>query len=135
MLTYSARFPKTEPPAFLTGSSGKAGACFPSTSMLCLNNPRRYEEDQLLVRGADRATLEQVAESRDIAQQRHLADVDRVLALVDPTDHDRATVGDQHLGSRLLCAYRRVALYRSTKVGRRVLSVHVQEDRTFRSDL
>ena len=71
--------------------------------MLCLDNPRGDEEDQLLVRGADRATLEQVAESRNVAQQRHLADVDRVLRLDDPTDDDRATVGDQHLGSRLLC--------------------------------
>ena len=43
---------------------------------LCLNNARRDEEDQLLVGGANARPLEQIAQIRDISQQRYLRNVD-----------------------------------------------------------
>ena len=41
--------------------------------------------------------IEQVSEVGNVAQQRHLRDVDRVLGLDDATDHHRAAVGHQYL--------------------------------------
>jgi hypothetical protein len=46
------------------------------SACLCLNDARRDEEDQLLVGGADILPLEQIAQIRDISQQRHLRNVD-----------------------------------------------------------
>ena len=60
----------------LTGSSETPAAVFVQLDMLCLNNARRDEEDEFLVRGAHAAPFKQVAEGRDIAQQRHLRYVD-----------------------------------------------------------
>jgi hypothetical protein len=50
----------------------EAGGLLYCYLVLCLNDARRDEEDQLLVGSADRAPLEQVAEHRDVTQQRHL---------------------------------------------------------------
>ena len=47
-----------------------------TSACLCLNDARRDEEDQLLVGGADARPLEQIAQIRDISQQRYLRNVD-----------------------------------------------------------
>jgi hypothetical protein len=44
--------------------------------LLCLNDAGRDEEDQLLVGCADACPFEQIAQVRDISQQRYLRDVD-----------------------------------------------------------
>jgi len=71
---------KTKPPALISGSR-RLFYFYPVVSLplLCLDDSRRDEEDQLLIGGADRRVFEQVAQHRDISQQRHLRDVDRVL--------------------------------------------------------
>ena len=60
----------------LTGSSETPAAVFVQLEKLCLNNARRNEEDELLIRGAHAAPFEQIAEGWNVAQQRHLRDVD-----------------------------------------------------------
>src|SRR5437762_2748866 len=51
--------PKDEPPKALTGSSGtSAVVLLQLEKLLCLNNARRDEEDELLVGSAHRAALE-----------------------------------------------------------------------------
>ena len=60
----------------LTGSSRTPAVVFLQLDRLRLNNARRDEEDELLVRGAHAAPFEQVAERGDVAEQRHLRDVD-----------------------------------------------------------
>src|SRR5205823_1672890 len=112
-----------------------AAAVVRLTWRLALYDARRDEEDQLLVGGADRAALEKIANCRDVAEQRHLSNVDRVLSLDHTTDHDGATVSDQHLGCSLLCDQSRVALNRAAEVRRGVFHVHVEEDRAFRCNL
>jgi len=102
---------------------------------LRLNNARRDEEDELLIRGAHAAPFEQVAEGRDVAQQRHLRDVDRVLSLDHTTDDNRTAIGDQNLRSRLLGDQSGVPLDGSSEVWRGIFHIHVQEDGAFGGDL
>ena len=45
------------------------------TGGLGLDDPRSDEENQLLVRSADLRMFKQVAQVRDVAEQRHLADL------------------------------------------------------------
>src|ERR1039458_10308920 len=85
---------ETKPPA-LTGSSGRRLQIF-NLALLCLNDSRRDEEDQLLVRRIHLRMLEQVSQERDISQQRHLADIDRVLRLDHATDHHGTGIGHQY---------------------------------------
>src|SRR5262249_27967753 len=96
---------------------------------------RRDEEDQLLIRRLNRPVFEQVAEVRDISEQWHLRNVERVGGLDDAADHDRAAICDQDLSGRLLGNQGRVAIDRFAEIRRRVFHVHVQEDRAFRRDL
>src|SRR5450432_1518317 len=104
---------KTKPPALSVSGSRRLSYFYLVLYLpLCLNDARRDEEDQFLVGGADRGVLEQVAQVRDVAQQRHLGDVDRVLSLDHTTDDHRATVGHEDLGGCLLGDQRRVALDR-----------------------
>ncbi len=56
-----------------------------------------------------RTMLEQVAKVRDIPEQRHLRDAQRVLGLDHAANHHRAAVGHQHLRGRLLRDQGRVA--------------------------
>jgi hypothetical protein len=72
---------------------------------------------QLLVRGLHLRVLEQVAQVRDVAEQRHLRDVDRVLRLDDAADHHRAAIGHQYLRGGLLRDQFRVALHFLPKLG------------------
>jgi len=102
---------------------------------LCLDDARRDEEDQLLVRAADGLVLEQVAEPRNAPEQGNLCHVDRVAGLDHAADNDRAAVGDQNLRGRLLRDQGRVATDRVSKVRSRVLDVHVEEDCVFDRDL
>jgi len=51
-------------------------AVFTANLSLRLNDPRSYEENQLLVRGADGGVFEQVAQPRNVAEQRNLRHVD-----------------------------------------------------------
>ena len=44
-------------------------------AVLCLNDARRNEEDKFLVRGADRAAFEQVAQVRYLPEERDLLHV------------------------------------------------------------
>jgi len=64
---------KTKPPALSVSGCRRLSYFY---LVLCLNDARRDEENQLLVGGADRGVFEQVAQVRDVAQQRHLRDVD-----------------------------------------------------------
>src|SRR6202158_4188792 len=59
-------------------------------SLLCLNDSRRDEENQLLVGGVDHRMLEQVAQDWNVTQQWHLRNVDRVLRLNHAADYHRA---------------------------------------------
>src|SRR5258708_4242466 len=99
--------PKGETAA-LTGSSGRrlqssyAANSDARSELLCLNDSRRDEENQLLVRGVDLSVLEQVAQVGQVAQQRHLRDVARVLRLNDAAVHPPAAVGHQDLTGGLL---------------------------------
>src|ERR1700679_1932346 len=100
---------KTKPPApgqVLRGSwRFKSSTALLSRTLrlvLRLNNSRRDEENQFLVRSAHLRVLEQVAEVRDVAEQRHLVDVDGVLGLDDAADHDRAAIGHEDLRGGLL---------------------------------
>ena len=52
--------------AGLTGSSGRRRDL--RTRLLCLNNSRRDEENQLLTLSIDHRVLEQVAQEREAAQ-------------------------------------------------------------------
>src|ERR1700689_1569769 len=124
--------------AVLTGSSGQRLQIFElaaGSDQLRLNDSRRDEENQLLVGGCDLRVFEQVAQVGQVAEQRHLRDVDRVLRLNDATDHHRPAIGHQHLRGGLLRDQFRVALYFLTKVRRGVFHVDVQEDGVFRRDL
>ena len=89
---------KTKPPAPLRATGG----CLTANRFLCLNDPWSDEEDQLLIAGADLRVFKEVAQPWNTAQQRHLADIDRVVGLDHTTDDYRATVGDEHLSGRLL---------------------------------
>src|ERR1700687_1835862 len=80
----------------------KPTAVFTANLSLGLNDPRSYEEDQLLVRGADSSVFEQLAQPWNAAQQRNLGHVDRVVGLNNAADDHRTTIGDQHLRGRLL---------------------------------
>src|SRR5690242_4867490 len=102
---------------------------------LSLHDLGSDEEDQLLSRGGNRAALEEVAEHRDVAEQRHLENVDRVLCLDDAADHDRAAIGDQNLRGRLLRDQGRIAADLTAEVRRRVLDIDVQEDGVLDRDL
>src|SRR5882762_11207839 len=88
---------------------------------LGLNDPRSDEENQFLVRGGNRAALEQVTQQRHIAEQRHLAHIDGVVGLDDATNHHRSAIGHQHLRGGLLCNQGGVALNGPTEVRGRVL--------------
>ncbi len=113
----------------------KPTAVFTANLSLGLDDPRSYEENQLLVRGADGGVLEQLAKPWNAAQQGNLVHVDRVVGLNNAADDHRAAIGDQHLGGRLLRDQSGVAVNRTAEVRRRVFHVHVQEDGTFRRDL
>src|ERR1700738_2356015 len=69
---------------------------------LRLNDSRRDEEDEFLIGRIHLHVPEQVPQDRDVPQQRHLRDVDRVLRLDDATNHYRPAVGHQYLRSGLL---------------------------------
>src|ERR1700756_3624123 len=102
---------------------------------LRLNDSWSDEENQLLVLGVDFGVLEQVAEERQIAEQRNLRNIDRVLGLNDAADHHRAAIRHQHLRRCLLRDQFGVALYFLSEVWRGVFHVDVQEDGVLRSDL
>src|SRR6185312_5791692 len=74
--------------------------------------------------------LEQIAEERNAAEQRHLRDSYAVLGLYYAANHHRPTVRDQHLRGRLLRVERGVQLRTgyTAEIRRRVLHVHIQED-------
>ena len=80
--------------------------------------------------------LEQVAEIRNIAEHWHLVDGERVVGLDHASNAHRSAVGHQDLRRGLLREQSGGAvLIRFALVGRRVFHVHIQEDRSFRSDL
>src|ERR1700719_3008369 len=83
-------------------TSRPAARYLATSYLLRLNDSRSDEENQLLVLGVDFSVLEQVAEERQITEQRHLRDVDRVLGLNDAADHYRAAIRHQHLRRSLL---------------------------------
>ena len=127
---------KDEPPKALTGSSGTSAAVLLQLeNPLCLNNARSDKEDQLLVRGSDRAPFEQVAQRGNVAEQWNLLDADAVLRLDNTADHNRSAIGHQHLRGSLLSDQCRVALNSAAEVRSGVLHIHVQEDRVLRSNL
>src|SRR5882762_3003986 len=78
---------------FRDGFFTETGGSKSSTALLGLNDSRRDEEDQLLVRGMNLGVTEQITQDRNIPQQRHLRDVDGVLRLDDAANHHRASIG------------------------------------------
>src|ERR1700674_3378025 len=83
--------PKTKPPV---PDFRKPAAFFPATLPLGLDDPRSYEENQLLVRSSDGCVFEQVAQPWNAAQQRNLRNANRVVGLNDATDAPGPAVGD-----------------------------------------
>src|SRR5438552_5949128 len=116
---------ETKPPALKSGSR----RLFYFYLVLCLglNDARSDEEDQLLIVCAYGCALEQVAQHRNVTQQRYLGNRHRVLSLNNAADHHRATVGHEDLGGCLLGDERRVTLHLTAKVWGRVFDVHVEE--------
>src|SRR3990172_3986167 len=103
---------------------------------LALQDARRDEEEQLLRRGLPPRALEQVADDRDAAEQRHLGDVGGVVGDHHPADHHRAPVVDQDLGGGGLRGQRRDAVDAgNTGVDGGVLNHDVEEDRAVGGDL
>src|ERR1700680_1354839 len=78
---------------FRDGFFTETGASKSSTALLGLNDSRRDEEDQLLVRGINLCVTEQIAQDRNISQQGHLRDIDGVLRLDDAANHHRTAIG------------------------------------------
>src|ERR1700724_1128538 len=101
--------PKTKPPV-PDRSFRKPTAVCAANLWLGLNDPRSYEENQLLVRCADGGVFEELAQPWNAAQQRNLGHVDRVVGLNDAANDHRTAVGDQHLRGRLLRDQRGVAI-------------------------
>src|SRR6202521_5396127 len=124
--------PKTKPPV---PDFRKPAAFFPATLPLGLDDPRSYEENQLLVRSSDGCVSEQVAQPWNAAQQRNLRNANRVVGLNDATDDHGTAVGDQHLRGRLLRDQSGVTVDGASEVRGRVLDVHIEEDRALRGDL
>src|SRR5438105_4018425 len=112
-----------------------AGAVVVRNPALRLNDARSDKEYQLLRIGRDGAMAEQVAEDRNVAEQRNLRNVDRVLRLDNAADNHGAAIGHQNLRGGLLRYQSRVALDGPAEVRRSVFHVHVQEDSVHRRDL
>src|SRR3546814_4993136 len=71
----------------------------PASVALChAQDLRRDEHQQLGLFLGARLALEQVAQERDVAEERDLGHVVAVLELVDTADHHRLAVVDQHRG-------------------------------------
>lgn len=102
---------------------------------LRLDDARADKEDQLLRLGTDLTMFEQVAEDRNISEQRRLICADRVLRLDDTTDYDCSAIGHQDLRSGLLRQECRVATNRGAEVRSRILDVNRQEYRVLHRDL
>lgn len=64
------------PGSFSEKAGGYGCSNLALTSDLCLNNARSDEENQFLVCGVHGAVLEQVAEERNVAEQRHLRHIE-----------------------------------------------------------
>src|SRR3990172_7460847 len=104
--------------------------------VLALQDARGDEEEQLLRRSLPPRALEQVADDRDAAEQRHLGDVGGVVGDHHPADHHRAPVVDQDLGGGGLRGQRRDAVDAgNTGVDGGVLNHDVEEDRAVGGDL
>src|SRR5208283_448378 len=97
---------KSKATGLSAGSPRKPAAVALLTSRLgpnlCLDDARSDEENQFLVCGLHRAMLEQVAQVRDIPEQRYLRDVERVVGLDHAANHHRTAIGHQHLRGGLL---------------------------------
>src|SRR5262252_10006194 len=106
-----------------------------SVKRLGLDDLRRNEEDQFLGLCAYRGAPEQVTEYRDGAQERHLKDVGVVLRLDDTTNHNRSSIGNQHVRGGLLRVQRRVVPVEMGEVRYGVFKIQVQEDRVFGGNL
>src|SRR6266568_7900451 len=100
---------------------------------LSLNNLWSYEEDQLIGLGFDRALLEQVAEPRNVTQNRRLRGADRIRRLDHSTDHHRATIGDQYLSGRLLGCKDGITV--NGTAGLSILNIHGEKNSVVRSNL
>src|SRR5690606_6364078 len=61
-----------------------------------LDNPRRNEEDQLLISIVDHGPPEEVSEEWNILQERHPRDRIAVGNLVDSAHRERLSAGDEH---------------------------------------
>src|SRR3984957_13002717 len=110
----------------------------PSTAFLKLSrqDARGQEEQQFLGRRADGGVLEQVANDRQAAEQRHLLHVGTLLGDDDAADNHGAAVRYEHLGIRFLGVDSRDALNaRDGGVDRVVLDVHVHVDGAVRGNL
>ncbi len=117
------------------GSRGRR-SCYPSTNVvLCLDDARRDEEDQFLVRGVDGCVLEQVAQAGMLPSNGTCEMLIELLVWMTPPI---TTVPPSVTSTWVVacCVIKcRVALHRAAEVRRGVLHVHVQEDRAFRRDL
>src|SRR5258708_37212461 len=100
-----------------------------------LDDPRRNEQEQLVVRARDEPIAEQVAQDGHTSQEwRHL--LGRLLvALVDAADDGRGAVAHEHLRLRRLRIDRRNAVHEVREVGRVVLDVDGQDHRALLRDL
>jgi hypothetical protein len=81
----------------------------PPVVLKLTNDLRRDEHQQFGLAVAARIlrVLEQPADHRDVAEQRHLVDVWCAPPAEDAADHDRAAVLDQHLRLHVLGVDRR----------------------------
>src|SRR3546814_2164375 len=93
--------PKNTASGTETGPESPVGPypCGPASVALChAQDLRRDEHQQLGLFLGARLALEQVAQERDVAEERDLGHVVAVLELVDTADHHRLAVVDQHRG-------------------------------------
>src|SRR5665213_3796552 len=78
---------------------------------LARQNSRSHEEHQLLGRDAYRSVLEEIADQRHVAKQRHLVDGSVLVGDDHATDDHSAAIRDDHLGLRRLRVQSRFALH------------------------
>src|ERR1700730_16668693 len=78
----------------------------PSGLVLSGDNPRRYEEQQLLRINGDVVPFEKMPDDRETPEQRHLRGSDVLGGNNDSSDDDRAAISNQNLrffGLRVQC--------------------------------
>src|SRR3954469_11604480 len=97
------------------------------------DDPWRDEHQQLRLVAAGGGVLEEKADERQVAEERHLGDVGAVVLFVNTADDDRSTVLHQHLGLDVLG----VDLHASCRRGARLVFVDVErhDDVAVRRDL